>query len=206
MPRRPWSSCGSCTTGSSAPGTIVASHRAELGLGGPRGAMPGMRGPLAAARSLAPRCPDRSLDHRSADHHAAMPSYRLTRATDAESGLYDITAQVRQLVATSGVSDGLVNVYVRGATAGIMIQENWDDSVQRDVVTLLRELIPQGRWEHDRQDGNGHSHLKAGLVGPSECIPLADGQLLLSTWQNIFLCEFDGPRKEREVVVTVLAG
>ena len=85
-----------------------------------------------------------------------------------------------------------------------MIQENWDDSVQRDVVSLLKKLIPAGIWEHDHQDDNGDAHLKAGLIGPSETIPIIDGKLGLSTWQNIFLCEFDGPRNSRTIVVTVL--
>lgn len=125
--------------------------------------------------------------------------------TDARETLVDITPQVRALVGRSGVRDGLVSVYAQGATAAIMIQENWDDSVQRDVVDLLRKLIPKGVWRHDAQDGNGDSHLKSGLVGPSETIPLIDGQLGLSTWQNIFFCEFDGPRGERTVVCTVLA-
>ncbi len=96
-------------------------------------------------------------------------------------------------------------LYAQGATAAIMIQENWDDSVQRDVVSLLRKLIPRGVWEHDRQDGNGDAHLKAGLVGPSEAIPLIGGRLGLSQWQNVFFCEFDGPRRERRIVVTVLS-
>ena len=99
---------------------------------------------------------------------------------------------------------GLVALYAQGATAAVMIQENWDQSVQTDVVNLLRKLIPRGVWLHDAQDGNGDSHLKAGLVGPSETIPLADGRLALSQWQNVFLCEFDGPRKERRVVCTIL--
>jgi secondary thiamine-phosphate synthase enzyme len=126
-------------------------------------------------------------------------------ATQARETLVDITPQVRQAVAESGVRDGLVAVYAQGATAAIMIQENWDDSVQTDVVELLRKLIPRGVWRHDAQDGNGDSHLKSGLVGPSETVPLIDGQLGLSTWQNLFLCEFDGPRRERTVIVTVLA-
>ncbi len=84
-----------------------------------------------------------------------------------------------------------------------MIQENWDLSVQKDVVNLLQKIIPRGIWEHDRQDGNGDAHLKAGLVGPGENIPLINGVLGLSTWQNIFLCEFDGPRNSREIVVTI---
>lgn len=118
--------------------------------------------------------------------------------------LVDITSQVKAVVANSGVQNGLVNVYAQGATGAIMIQENWDESVQTDVVNLLRKLIPQGVWLHDAQDGNGDAHLKSGLIGPSETIPLIDGRLGLSTWQNIFFCEFDGPRKQRQVVCTVI--
>ena len=126
--------------------------------------------------------------------------------TDARETLIDITPQVRDVVHRSGVSNGLVAIYAQGATGAIMIQENWDDSVQRDVVDLLRKLIPRGVWQHDAQDGNGDAHLKSGLIGPSETIPLIEGQLGLSTWQNIFFCEFDGPRRERTVVCTILEG
>lgn len=124
--------------------------------------------------------------------------------TTDRNGLYDITNDVELIVKNSGIKNGLVNVYVQGATAGIMIQENWDDSVQRDVISLLKKLIPHGIWEHDAQDNNGDAHLKAGIVGPQETIPVIDGRMGLSTWQNIFLCEFDGPRKIRKIVVTVL--
>jgi len=119
--------------------------------------------------------------------------------------LVDITSQVRNIVNSSNVKNGIVSLYVRGATAAIMIQENWDESVQRDVLNLLRKLIPSGVWEHDQQDDNGDAHLKAGIIGPSETIPIINGNLGLSTWQNIFLCEFDGPRPYREVVVTIIS-
>ena len=125
-------------------------------------------------------------------------------STPAHNGLYDITRQVEAIVTKSKVKTGMVNVYVQGATAGIMIQENWDQSVQNDVISLLGKLIPPGVWEHDAQDNNGDSHLKAGLVGPSESIPIIEGKMGLSTWQNIFLCEFDGPRESRHIVVTVV--
>jgi secondary thiamine-phosphate synthase enzyme len=125
-------------------------------------------------------------------------------ATSAHNGLYDITRQVEVIVSESGVQTGMVNVYAQGATAGIMIQENWDESVQEDVITLLRKLIPPGVWQHDHQDNNGDAHLKAGIVGPQETIPIVDGKIGLSTWQNIFLCEFDGPRNQRRIMVTVL--
>jgi secondary thiamine-phosphate synthase enzyme len=129
----------------------------------------------------------------------------ITLATDRRETLVDITGAVKGVVTRSGVADGLVAVYAQGATAAIMIQENWDESVQSDVINFLRGIIPRGVWLHDAQDGNGDAHLKAGLVGPSETIPLIDGQLGLSTWQNIFFCEFDGPRKDRRVVVTVMS-
>jgi len=118
--------------------------------------------------------------------------------------LIDITTLVKDVIERSEIQNGLVSVYAQGATGAIMIQENWDESVQTDVVNLLRQMIPQGVWLHDAQDGNGDAHLKSGLVGPSETIPLVDGKLGLSTWQNIFFCEFDGPRKERRVVCTVV--
>ncbi len=124
--------------------------------------------------------------------------------TTSREALYDITDEVAALLARAGVKQGLVNVYVRGATAAIMIQENWDESVQTDVIHLLQKLIPSGIWLHDAQDGNGDAHLKAGIVGPQETIPIINGKMGLSTWQNIFLCEFDGPRQKREIVVSIV--
>ena len=126
-------------------------------------------------------------------------------STSEREGLYDISTRVQKIVKASGVLNGIANVYAQGATAAIMIQENWDDSVQKDVVHLLQKLIPKGIWLHDQQDGNGDAHLKAGIIGPSETIPIIDGTMGLSTWQNIFFCEFDGPRKDRRVVVTIIS-
>ena len=128
----------------------------------------------------------------------------ITLESTRREELIDITKAVRSILKQSGIRNGIVHVYAQGATAAMMIQENWDDSVQLDVVNLLRKLIPPGGWLHDAQDGNGDAHLKAGLVGPSETIPVIDGQLGLSRWQNIFFCEFDGPRTERRVVCTLI--
>lgn len=125
--------------------------------------------------------------------------------SDRREQLIDITARVAQAVADSGVRDGILSVYAQGATAAIMIQENWDESVPLDVIGFLGKLIPIGVWLHDQQDGNGDAHLKAGLVGPSETIPIIDGKLGLSTWQGVFFCEFDGPRAHRTVVCTAIA-
>lgn len=128
----------------------------------------------------------------------------ITISTRQRNCLYDIGKDVNKIIKQSGIENGLVNVFTRGATSAIMIQENWDKSVQTDVVHLLAKLIPSGIWEHDRQDNNGDSHLKSGLVGPSETIPLVNGKLALGTWQNIFFCEFDGPRQRREIAVTII--
>ena len=129
----------------------------------------------------------------------------ITISTHKREQLVDITSQVVAVVSRSGIRNGLVSAYVQGATAAIMVQENWDESVQTDVVHLLQQLIPKGVWLHDQHDGNGDSHLKSGLVGPAETIPLINGELGLSRWQNIFFCEFDGPRSERTIVCTVIA-
>ena len=118
--------------------------------------------------------------------------------------LVDITELVREIVVASNVLTGIASIYVQGATAAIMIQENWDEAVQHDVIALLKRLIPKGVWTHDIKDTNGDSHIKSGLVGPSETIPIIDGNLGLSPWQNIFLCEFDGPKATRPVVVTII--
>lgn len=128
----------------------------------------------------------------------------ITINTEQREQLIDITQQVKSLVKQSGIQCGLVSIYAQGATAAIMIQENWDESVQTDVIDLLQKLIPRGVWLHDAQDGNGDAHLKSGLVGPSETVPIIEGKLGLSTWQNIFFCEFDGPRKQRTIVCSIV--
>jgi secondary thiamine-phosphate synthase enzyme len=128
----------------------------------------------------------------------------LTLTTGSQNGLYDITAEVTSIISQSKVKTGIASVYARGSTAAIMIQENWDQSVQNDVISLLKKMIPSGIWEHDHQDNNGDAHLKAGIVGASETIPIIDFKPGLSTWQNIFFCEFDGPRERREIVVTII--
>ena len=125
-------------------------------------------------------------------------------STNRQNALVDITGKVIGIIEKSGIKNGIVNIYVQGATVAIMIQENWDNSVQDDVINLLKKLIQKGVWLHDQQDGNGDAHLKAGIVGPSETIPIINGKVGLSQWQNIFLCEFDGPRAKRSIVVTLI--
>jgi len=130
----------------------------------------------------------------------------ITVSSQQREELIDITEAVRAAVAASGVTNGICTVYAQGATSAIMVQENWDASIPTDVVSCLRKLIPKGVWLHDRQDGNGDAHLKAGIVGPSETIPIIDGTLGLSRWQDLFFCHLDSailraPRATRQVLM-----
>jgi len=114
----------------------------------------------------------------------------------------DVTREVAAAVAEARVSEGICTVFVRHATAAIIINENADPGFRLDVVAALDKLFPEGVWEHDKVDDNGAAHLKAAFLGPSETIPVRDRQLLLGTWQGIALVECDGPR-EREIVIDV---
>jgi secondary thiamine-phosphate synthase enzyme len=131
-------------------------------------------------------------------------TYTITLSTTRERELVDFTREAQQNVRASGVQSGLCALYAHGATAALMIQENDDPNIGKDVVSCLDKLIPKGVWLHDRIDGNGASHIQAGLIGPSESIPIRGGKLDLSTWQNVFFCELDGPRSKRTVAVTIL--
>jgi secondary thiamine-phosphate synthase enzyme len=125
-----------------------------------------------------------------------------TYRTQQRYELIDLTDDLRSLVATAGVDEGLCCVYVPHATAAIVIHENDDPNLCPDLLDALDKLVPEGVWRHDRVDGNGAAHIKSAILGPSETIPVRDGRLLLGTWQAVMLVELDGPR-QRRVVVTV---
>ncbi len=84
------------------------------------------------------------------------------------------------------------------------MNENDDPNIIEDVLGVLRKLAPRGTFLHDRIDGNGDAHIKSTIVGPSESIPFENGRLMLGTWQSVMLCEFDGPKHMRRVIVTLL--
>ncbi len=122
--------------------------------------------------------------------------------TTAKREMVDLTARVAEIVARSGVAEGLCSVYVPHATAAVVVNENDDPNICTDVLDALDRLVPAGIWRHDRVDGNAASHIQAVMLGPGETIPVQDGRLLLGTWQAVMLVELDGPR-ERRVLVTV---
>ncbi|MBD3162068.1 MAG: YjbQ family protein [Candidatus Eisenbacteria bacterium] len=130
----------------------------------------------------------------------------LTVRTSRRRELLDLTDRVRDVVRKSGVAAGTCHVFVTGATAAIIVNENDDPQLLDDFMDAFDRLVPEGRWRHDRIDDNGAAHIKAAALGPGEILPIAAGDLALGRWQNIFLCEFDGPRGSRDVIVTIHGG
>jgi len=116
--------------------------------------------------------------------------------------LVEFTTQVQQTLTASGEQEGVVVLYVQHTTAGLTVNENADPDVPRDMLHLLRTLIPQHGMGFRHGEENSDAHIKATLVGSSVTVPFAKGKLLLGRWQGIFLCEFDGGR-ERQVIMMV---
>ena len=134
-----------------------------------------------------------------------ITSAQLRFHTDGNGDAVDITPRVAEVVqGTSGA--GLASVFVPGATAAVTTMEHEPGNIF-DLRTLLDRLVPaQGEWEHNRlnHDTNAHAHIRAAIVGPSETIPYEAGRLMLGTWQQIVLVDFDDRPRERTVLVNVI--
>ncbi|HEY6232444.1 MAG TPA: secondary thiamine-phosphate synthase enzyme YjbQ [Pyrinomonadaceae bacterium] len=116
--------------------------------------------------------------------------------------LVEFTDAVQKQLSASDQKEGVVLLFVQHTTAGLTVNENADPDVPRDMLHLLRTLIPQHGMGFRHSEENSDAHIKATLVGSSVTIPYSDGKLLLGRWQGIFLCEFDGGR-ERQVIMLV---
>jgi secondary thiamine-phosphate synthase enzyme len=124
--------------------------------------------------------------------------------TGAARECLDLTDRVRAIVKRTGAPAGLCHVMVLHSTAAVVVNEFDDPNIGKDLLTALDRAVPEhAGWLHDRIDDNAHAHIKATLLGPSELVPVRDGDLLLGTWQRIVLVELDGPRS-RKVSVTLL--
>ncbi len=131
---------------------------------------------------------------------------QLTFSTNRHGDMHDLTAEVAEVVAASGITTGTTQVFAVGSTAAISVVE-FEPGLVRDVPEQLDRLLPPSReYGHEQawHDGNGHSHLQATLMGPSLSVPVCEGQLVLGTWQQIFHLECDVRPRQRTVVVTVL--
>ena len=143
--------------------------------------------------------------------HGSKSSLPITSAqlrirTDGNGDVVDITPGVADVVAGTGTSAGVVSVFVPGATAAVTTMEHEPGNVF-DLRSLLDELVPRDRgWEHNRlnHDSNAHAHVRAAIVGPSETIPFEAGRLMLGTWQQIVVVDFDDRPRERSVLISAV--
>jgi secondary thiamine-phosphate synthase enzyme len=133
-------------------------------------------------------------------------SRSFTLATESHHQIVDISEQVRRVLQESRVEEGQLTVYTPHATAAITINENADPNIGTDFQNALAKLvIEHDGWLHDRIDDNAAAHIKSALVGPSQTVPIIAGKLALGTWQDVFFCEFDGPRRDRRVIVSIVS-
>ena len=128
--------------------------------------------------------------------------YTLKVTSRHREELVEFTEQVQQKLTESEATDGLCVLYVQHTTAGLTINENADPDVPRDMLHALRTLIPQHGMGFRHGEENSDAHIKTSLVGTSLTVPFEKGKLLLGRWQGIFLCEFDGGR-ERKVIMMI---
>jgi secondary thiamine-phosphate synthase enzyme len=137
----------------------------------------------------------------------AVHSGELSLSTRGDADMIDITGGVQRVVSTTGVDEGLASAFVRGSTAAITTMEHEPGNVADLEAVLDRLVPPRGEYEHNRlnHDTNSHAHQRASIVGPSEVVPVADGRLVLGTWQQLVLIDFDDRPRERTVLVQVVS-
>lgn len=135
-----------------------------------------------------------------------VTTHIMQRSTTAETDLIDLTDEVSRLIHEAGLREGTVILFCPGSTGALTTIE-YEPGVVEDLRKAIERMAPQDiPYAHDRRwgDGNGHSHVRAALVGPSLAIPVSKGRALLGTWQQIILCDFDVRSRERQIVVQIL--
>lgn len=123
-------------------------------------------------------------------------------SSSSKEEMIDITSKVKKIVEEEGIQNGICLIYTPHTTAGIIINENADPDVKRDILTMLRKIVPEN-LPYSHSEGNAPAHIKSAMIGNSRIIPLNKGSLSLGTWEGIFFCEFDGPRR-RKVYVEIV--
>jgi secondary thiamine-phosphate synthase enzyme len=134
-----------------------------------------------------------------------IKNYVVSLPTTGKTDLIDITREVSLRIRESGIAEGSVLVFVPGSTAALTTIE-FESGVIEDLREAIARLAPEDlSYRHDARwgDGNGYSHVRAALLGPSLTVPVTDGRLVLGTWQQVILCDFDNRPRKRQVVVQV---
>lgn len=135
----------------------------------------------------------------------AIVTDTISISTRGDAEMIDVTLNIAALVEKHGFADGQVLVFVSGSTAGVTTVE-YEAGLLQDLPELFERIAPKdARYHHEDtwHDGNGHSHVRASLLGPSLVVPFKDGKLLLGTWQQIVLIDFDNKKRERDLVVQI---
>ena len=123
--------------------------------------------------------------------------------TEGEVQIIDITLHVRNAIKDSGIKNGLVNVFNPGSTGSVITME-FEPHLVKDTIDFIEKLVPKGiGYNHDFQDDNAHSHLRASILSPEITIPIIDGAPVLGTWQQVVFLELDTRGRERKIIVTV---
>jgi secondary thiamine-phosphate synthase enzyme len=125
----------------------------------------------------------------------------LTIQSRNNEDLIDITDRIQETVTSEGIETGVCRVFVPHTTAGVTINENADPSVKADILMALRSIVPDS-MPYTHAEGNSPAHVKSSLVGTSLSIIIDNGNLALGTWQGIYFCEFDGPRRRKLFIHT----
>ena len=136
----------------------------------------------------------------------AVTTKQIKISSKSENDIIDITKQVADVISESGISNGIITVFVSGSTGAITTIE-YEPGLVKDFPDLLSRIAPDDiNYEHEQRwhDGNGRSHVKASLVGPSLTVPFQDGQLLLGTWQQIIFLELDTRARTRTLVLQII--
>ena len=131
---------------------------------------------------------------------------RISLSTRGECDIIDITPQIEQQLAEADISNGVVTAFVSGSTAGVTTIE-FEPGLVSDLKSMWQRIIPKGiPYDHDRRwgDGNGYSHVRASLLGASLVVPFTDKRLLLGTWQQVVLVDFDNRPRSRQVVLQIM--
>ena len=136
----------------------------------------------------------------------AVVTARISVPAKGELDIIDITGSVQKEISKSGLKNGVVNVFVPGSTASISTIE-FEPNLVKDVRDAIERLVPSGiEYQHHKTwgDENGKSHVRATLMGPGTGVPFEKGKLILGTWQQLALLDFDVPSRTRDIVLTII--
>ena len=128
---------------------------------------------------------------------------RIVFSTEAEMDIVDITKELADALAETGLSNGSVTLFVQGSTGALTTME-YEPGLVEDMAEMFEKLAPRDHYYHHEErwhDKNGHSHIRASMIGPSVAVPVSGGQLMLGTWQQVVFLDFDVRAREREVVL-----